>query len=93
MNTETGDLYARLKDVPPETMNQCIPIDAAQMTKKQMRTMRVSKHDNRSELGQLFTGNRKERREMAAKARNKRLQSRKQRSMNKRILEELDPET
>jgi hypothetical protein len=50
-------------------MDQCISVDAEQMTKKQKKTMQVSKHDSCSELGKIYTGNRKERRRQAALAR------------------------
>lgn len=66
MNIETGELYEKLRDVPQDAMDQCLPIDSTQMTKKQRKNMQVSKYDSMSELGKIYTGNRKERRRQAA---------------------------
>ena len=63
MNIETGEIKQfKEGDKIPDGF---VPIIREQMTKKQARNMQVSKYDSVSELGRLFTGNRKQRREQA----------------------------
>lgn len=64
MNTNNGNLIQILDN--DFTFNEdLIPIDMSDATEKQKTEMQVSKYDNISTLGKIFTGNRKERREQA----------------------------
>lgn len=67
MNRETGEIrrFAEGEDIPD--LFQMIQDE--QMTDKQKVEMKVSKYDNKSELGKLFTGNRAERRRLERMAR------------------------
>jgi len=62
MNRETGEIkrFAENEAVP----NMFYGIQEEQMTDKQKVEMAVSKYDNKSELGKIFTGNRAERRKL-----------------------------
>ena len=63
MDTRTGEIkYFEENKKPPE---HYIKILQEQMTKKQSEEMQVSKFDNRSELGKIFTDKRKERKKKA----------------------------
>ena len=66
MDTRTGKIYVSESQ---EEMNKLLEeyadlkqIDIEDLTDKQKNKMQVSKYDNRSKLGKIFTGNRKERR-------------------------------
>ena len=61
MNLDTGKIRMFGKDEALETNEVLVGLE--QMTEGQKATRQVSKYDNRSELGKLFTGNRKQRRE------------------------------
>ena len=67
MNRETGEIkrFAENESVP----DMFEMIQEEQMTDKQKVKMAVSKYDNKSELGKLFTGNRAERRKLERMAR------------------------
>ena len=67
MNRETGEIkrFAENEAVP----DMFEMIQEEQMTDKQQVEMKVSKYDNKSELGKLFTGNRAERRRLERLAR------------------------
>lgn len=67
MNRETGEIkrFAEGETIP-EMFDL---IQDNQMTDKQQVEMKVSKYDNKSELGKLFTGNRAERRKLERMAR------------------------
>ena len=67
MNRDTGELR-RFKEGEniPDIFQM---IQEEQMTDKQKVEMVVSKYDNKSELGKLFTGNRAERRRLERKTR------------------------
>ena len=62
MNIETGEIKEfsdkkeLLKDLPSKSWT---PVEEANMTEKQKEDMQVSKYDNKSDLGKLFTFNRK----------------------------------
>ena len=60
MNPYTGEI---LTDVSEEVIKEAglVPIDVDQMTEKQQSTKQVSKYDNRSELGKIFTYMRQDR--------------------------------
>ena len=60
MDTRTGEIryFREGEEVPPEYVEVTEP----QMTASQKELMQVSKFDSRSELGQVFTGKRRERR-------------------------------
>jgi len=69
MDPDSGKIIKLERDQPvPEGL---IEVFENQMTQKQLAEMRVSPFDNRSKLGQIFTGNRKERRRQAAIAKRK----------------------
>ena len=72
MNTTTGkivmagnrtELINMLK--AQNSTGDFVEVDPDNMTKKQKKEMQVSKFDNKSELGKLFTMNRHERRKQA----------------------------
>ena len=54
MNTSTGEIKY-LDQIQKEGFKKYISINADQMNAKQKQNMQVSKHDNRSKLGRLFT--------------------------------------
>jgi hypothetical protein len=62
MDTRTGMIEQfskeEMKGLDPERYER---VHREQMTAKQEELMQVSKHDNRSELGKIFTGKRKNR--------------------------------
>ena len=60
MNTETGEII-RL-DAEMIATGKFQEIKEEQMTSKQSQLMQVSKFDSKSELGNIFTSNRAERR-------------------------------
>jgi len=62
MNIETGEIK-RFGSDEEFDHEKFVEIKEAFMTKLQQETEKVSKFDSQSELGKLFTGNRKERRE------------------------------
>ena len=73
MNTETGKIVEFTESKTQEELKELfgtdelgiqkmVPVNKDDMTKKQDKQKQVSKYDNKSKLGQLFTGNRKERR-------------------------------
>lgn len=62
MNIETGEIK-RFSDDEPFDHDKFVKVQEELMTKIQKETEQVSKFDAKSELGKLFTGNRKERRE------------------------------
>lgn len=64
MNVDTGHLeYLTMAEFEQQAkLGAMIPVDMETATKKQKEEMQVSKHDNRSELGKVFTGSRRERR-------------------------------
>ena len=64
MDPDSGKIY-KGGDVP----DNLVEILEEQMTARQKAEMQVSPFDNRSELGKVYTGNRKERRRQAAIAR------------------------
>lgn len=64
MDINTGELIMLGEGEGP--LKSFISILQKQMTEKQKKEMQVSKFDNKSELGKLFTGNRKARRKLAA---------------------------
>lgn len=70
MNTETGEIEFFNK-MPEELRKKFVEIKEDQMTDKQKREMRVSKFDNKSELGKLFTGHRKLTRKQKNRIKNK----------------------
>lgn len=60
MNINTGEIKNfGIDDIMHEEFK---PVDLNFMTSKQKEEMQVSKHDNKSKLGIMFTGCRKERR-------------------------------
>ena len=61
MHVETGRVRVLCDGEEPDRDEVFVHLE--QMTEKQMETYQVSKYDNRSELGKVFTGNRKQRRE------------------------------
>jgi hypothetical protein len=61
MNVDTGEIRKLFED--EALLENEVLVSPDQMTARQHEEMRVSKFDNRSELGKLFTGNRKQRRE------------------------------
>jgi len=77
MNTRTGEIIPleitdllNNKIIAEEFKNgDLIPVDMNQATDKQKQDMQVNIHDNRSELGKIFTGNRKSRRAQEKKYR------------------------
>lgn len=71
MNVETGEIV-ELKTGKEWLPGRMVPVKDGDMTEKQKRTKQVSRHDTRSKLGMIFTGNRKERRKALALARQKR---------------------
>lgn len=62
MDTMTGKIK-RVEDMTSDDIQhfkeRFVGISEDQMTEKQKREMQVSKHDNRSELGKIFTQHRK----------------------------------
>ena len=56
MNPNTGEIYefTKCEDVPPDFVDA-----TGLMTNRQERRMQVSKNDNRSALGKIFTASRK----------------------------------
>lgn len=64
MNVNTGHLeYLTMAEFEQQAkLGSMIPVDMETATEKQKQEMQVSKHDNRSELGKVFTGSRRERR-------------------------------
>jgi len=64
MNVDTGHLeYLTMAEFEQQAkLGAMVPVDMETATDKQKAEMQVSKHDNRSELGKIFTGNRRERR-------------------------------
>jgi len=65
-----GHIRMLREDEEPEEDETLINLLKA--TPKQKEEMQVSKFDNRSQLGQIFTGNRKERRQQEKEARRNR---------------------
>lgn len=72
MNTQTGEILdLQQRDLQNEAIIQMIengnllPVDIEKATEKQRSEMQVSKYDNISFLGKMFTGNRKDRRKQA----------------------------
>lgn len=63
MDTKTGKLEFLNQDDFNRLSGELIPIDMGLATEKQKLEMQISKHDNNSELGRIFTGSRRERRE------------------------------
>jgi hypothetical protein len=66
MNMDTGLIRILSEGVKINPLEEIIL--ERQMTKKQKTEMKVSKHDNRSELGKLFALRRKQRRSERRKA-------------------------
>ncbi len=63
MNQETGELRALTnEDLELLKNGTWKEVDMKNATKKQKKEMQVSKYDNKSELGKVFTGSRRERR-------------------------------
>ena len=64
MNVDTGHLeYLTMAAFEQQAkMGALVEVDMNMATDKQKEEMQVSKHDNRSELGKVFTGSRRERR-------------------------------
>lgn len=71
MDTRTGEIRYGLTEAELKS-GFYQQVDPNTMTEKQKKTNRVSKHDNRSVLGQMFTGNRAERRKQEKLARRQR---------------------
>lgn len=63
MDTRTGQLHDFFHTV--HATKDIVPVNDSDMTQKQKETRQVSKYDNISTLGKLFTGCRKQRREEA----------------------------
>lgn len=56
MDTKTGKLEFLNQDDFNRLSGEFIPIDMELATEKQKLEMQISKHDNNSELGRIFTG-------------------------------------
>lgn len=61
MNTNTGEIRF-MSQLSKDQIGEWAPINIDDATDKQKEEMQVSKHDNNSKLGKLFTGNRRQRR-------------------------------
>lgn len=59
MNTITGEIKNFSEEDLKELKELWISIDEKDMTTKQKETLQVSKFDNRSKLGQIYTNYRK----------------------------------
>jgi hypothetical protein len=75
MNTETGELRRFPEELLKEMSKQWIPVKESDITEKQKANMQVSKKDNKSELGKIFTEHRKLSRKQKNRIRRKNYES------------------
>ena len=69
MDTETGKIYMSESLSPEEIKrHKLVMVDEEKMTRKQKKNLQVSKFDNRSELGKIFTEERRKRKTKKEKA-------------------------
>lgn len=69
MNLNTGEIRNFDDEEIKSLSDEWMELSEEDMTAKQKETMQVSKHDNKSKLGKMFTGNRAERRRQIKEAR------------------------